>query len=140
MLYINIYSYILYIYSKRISPLSFRNAFLETRKCSKELLLQLFCYSAVPKFKEQFEEHLCRRTSLDGCFYKMYRGGSREFKNGGALYVGQHCWLAKKSLGFRWSKKAEITLENIYFYQYFQVFLIFIDNVLSNFQNLLTLR
>ena len=33
----------------------------------------------------------------------------------GVLYVGYHGWPAKKILGFRWSKEAEITLENIVF-------------------------
>ena len=49
-------------------------------------------------------------------------------------------WSMKKILGFRWSKKAKITLETIsfyrnisfsifrYFFQYFQVFSIFICN------------
>ena len=33
------------------------------------------------------------------------------------LYVGYHGWLAKKILGFRWSKEAEITSETISFWQ-----------------------
>ena len=33
------------------------------------------------------------------------------------LYVGHHGWPAKKILGFRWSKKAEIALESISFWQ-----------------------
>ena len=37
------------------------------------------------------------------------RGGSREFGKERALYVGDHRWPAKKILGFRWPKKAEIT-------------------------------
>ena len=28
----------------------------------------------------------------------------------GALYIGYHGWPTKKSFGFRWSKKAKITL------------------------------
>ena len=39
------------------------------------------------------------------------------FKRGGALYVGHHDWSAKKILGFRWSKKVEVTLETITFWQ-----------------------
>ena len=35
----------------------------------------------------------------------------------GVLYVGHHGWPAKKILGFRWSKKTEITLETISFWQ-----------------------
>ena len=34
-----------------------------------------------------------------------------------ALYVGHHGWPTKKILGFRWSKKAKITLEIISFWQ-----------------------
>ena len=34
-----------------------------------------------------------------------------------ALYVGHHGWPTKKILGFRWSKKAKITLETISFWQ-----------------------
>ena len=33
------------------------------------------------------------------------------------LYVVHHGWPAKKKLDFRWSKKAEITLETISFWQ-----------------------
>ena len=36
---------------------------------------------------------------------------------GGSLYVGHHSWPVKKILGLRWSKKAEITLETIRFWQ-----------------------
>ena len=39
------------------------------------------------------------------------RGGSRDLEKGGALFDGQHGWPTKKVLGFRWSKKAKITLE-----------------------------
>ena len=46
----------------------------------------------------------------------VFRGGSRDLEKG-ALYVGHHGWLAKKILGFRWSKKADITLETISFWQ-----------------------
>ena len=41
-----------YIYSERILPLPFCNTFLETRKCSNQLLLCFISDSAVPKFKE----------------------------------------------------------------------------------------
>ena len=46
-------------------------------------------------------------------------GGSRNFEKGGALYIGQHGCLGKNILVFRWSKKAEITLEIISFLQMF---------------------
>ena len=63
-------------------------------------------------------------------------------KRGGALC--RLPWLAgEKILGFRWSKKAEITLETISFWQnisisIFQIFSIIIHKILSIFQNLLT--
>ena len=46
----------------------------------------------------------------------MSRGGCRDFQKG-VLYVGHHGWPAKKILGFRCSKKAEITLETTSFWQ-----------------------
>ena len=46
----------------------------------------------------------------------LYRGGSRDFEKWGVLYVGYHGQETKKILGFKWSK---------YFYQYFQMFSIF---------------
>ena len=47
---------------------------------------------------------------------KDYRGGSRDFEKG-ALYVGHHSWLRKEILGFRWSKKTNVTLETKSFWQ-----------------------
>ena len=48
-----------------------------------------------------------------------------------ALYVGHHGWPTKKILGFRWSRKAKITLKTISFWQniYISIFAIF-----SNFR------
>ena len=43
-----------------------------------------------------------------------YRGGSRDFEKL-ALNIGHQGWPTKKTLGFRWSKKAKITLETILF-------------------------
>ena len=43
----------------------------------------------------------------------------------------------KKKLGLRWSKKAVITVETKV-YQHFQILFIFIDEILSISQNLLT--
>ena len=63
----------------------------------------------------------------------IFRGGSRDFGKGGSFYVGHHgCWM-KKILGFRWSKKGQNNVGNYtflakYFYQYFQIFSIFIYN------------
>ena len=37
----------------------------------------------------------------------------------GTLYLRHHGWPAKKILGFRWSKKAEVRLETISFWQKF---------------------
>ena len=39
------------------------------------------------------------------------QGRIQRFWKGVALYVGHHSWPPKKILGFRWSKKAKITLE-----------------------------
>ena len=52
-------------------------------------------------------------------FHNSDRGGSRDFEKGGGggLYVGHHGWPAKKNLGFRWSKKPEVTFETISFWQ-----------------------
>ena len=44
------------------------------------------------------------------------RGADTEILKRGALYVGHHGWPTKKILGFRWSKKAKITLETISFW------------------------
>ena len=47
---------------------------------------------------------------------RTIRGGCRDFEKG-ALYVNHHGWRTKKILGFRCSKKAEITLQTISFGQ-----------------------
>ena len=39
-----------------------------------------------------------------------------------ALHVGHHGWPTKKIFGFRWSKKAKITLETISFGQNISIF------------------
>ena len=47
---------------------------------------------------------------------KPNRNGSRDFEKSGhsmLAIVGLHGWPTKKILGFRWSKKAKITLENV---------------------------
>ena len=41
----------------------------------------------------------------------MLPGADPEILKRGELYVGHHGWPSKKILGFRWSKKAKITLE-----------------------------
>ena len=61
-------------------------------------------------------KHLGKRT--------IARGGPRNFqKGGGELYVRHHGWLTKKILGFRWSKKAKITLKNVFGEMFLSVFL-----------------
>ena len=60
-------------------------------------------------------------------FVTLTRGRSRYFEKVGALYVGHHGWPTKKLLGFRWSKKAKITLETKAFGETFlSVFSIFL--------------
>ena len=45
------------------------------------------------------------------------QGRIQRFWKGVALCVGHHGWPAKKILGYRWSKKAKITLETISVWQ-----------------------
>ena len=47
-----------------------------------------------------------------GRIQRFSKGGGR-----GAHYVSHHGWWTKKILGFRWSKKAKITLENKSFWR-----------------------
>ena len=51
-------------------------------------------------------------SGVDPEILKRVSGGG-----GGELHIGHHGWLAKKKLGFRWSKKAKIILETISFWQ-----------------------
>ena len=75
--------------------------------------------------------HLCTNY-----FHKTisYQGRIQRFWKGVALYFGHYGWPTKKILAFRWSKKANITLDRKYkflanyFYQHFQIFSIFIYN------------
>ena len=46
-----------------------------------------------------------------------YQGRIQTFGKGVALSVGNHGWPTKKTLGFRWSKKAKIMVETISFWQ-----------------------
>ena len=62
-----------------------------------------------------------RLSSRHGHKYSRYKnsltmmmlisGVDPEILKGGALYVSYHGWPTKKLLGFKWSKKAKITLE-----------------------------
>ena len=47
----------------------------------------------------------------------VVQGQIQRFWKGGTLYVGYHGWPEKKNVGFRRSKKVEITLETITFWQ-----------------------
>ena len=50
--------------------------------------------------------------------HEWWTGADLEvFQRGEAFCVDHHGWPAKKILGFRWSKKAEVTLETISFWQ-----------------------
>ena len=56
-----------------------------------------------------FEGYFCTHLLVS-------HGGSRDFENRMAFYVGHHGWPAKKILGFRRSKEDEITIETISFW------------------------
>ena len=47
----------------------------------------------------------------------LEREGGRGGGVGDALYVGNHGWLVKKILSFRWPEKAKIMLETISLWQ-----------------------
>ena len=49
--------------------------------------------------------------------FLVQQGRIQSFWKGVALYVGHHGWPAKKILGFKWSKKAEITAKTTSFWQ-----------------------
>ena len=52
------------------------------------------------------------------CIYIVHKQGwINRFLKGEALYVGNHGWPEKKTLVFKWFKKAEVTLETISFWQ-----------------------
>ena len=69
--------------------------------------------------------------------YHLQRGDPEILKRG-ALYVDHHGWPAKKILGFRWSKKTEITLETIFLSIFSIFFPFFFNKILSIFQNIPT--
>ena len=75
-----------------------------------------FLINRVLKVKERKTTKKAVTTNMTGP-QKMYRGVCRDFENRVALYVGHHGWPRKKMLGFRWSKKANTTLETISFWQ-----------------------
>ena len=59
----------------------------------------------------------CFNYFSEELYFFICRGDPEILKRGGTLCVDHHGWPAKKSLVFRWSKKAEITLETISFWQ-----------------------
>ena len=68
------------------------------------LLVYVQFYKVV---REAFHQNQRKNT------HRIFRGVSRDFEKRVALYDGEHGWLTKNVLGFRWSKKAKITLETI---------------------------
>ena len=62
---------------------------------------------------QEFEE-MCFETdfgisfSVDGGWFDLHTGADPEILKRGALYLGHHGWLTKKTFGFRWSKKDKI--------------------------------
>ena len=63
-----------------------------------------------------YNKLLYSRWSQNICL-RILQGRIQRFWKMGSLYAGHHCWPAKKILGFSWSKKADITLETIGFWQ-----------------------
>ena len=61
-----------------------------------------------------FELKKHRRVRFDG----TEQGWIQIFLREGVLYVGHHGWLAKKTLGFRWSKKVEVTLDTVSIFKF----------------------
>ena len=57
-----------------------------------------------------------RLVSLTLCLFSKFSSGTDpEILKKRALYVAHHGWPGKKIIGFRWSKKAKITLKSISF-------------------------
>ena len=90
----------------------------------------------VYKFREIKGKNTVTKAScvvFKSCLYIVLKQGRiQRFWKGGALYVGQHGWPGRKMLGFRWPKKAKITLE------FGKIFLSVFSNFLHfNRQNLI---
>ena len=94
-----------------------------------------------------FEKVLFRKlkTAVEMKLNIILAGADPGILKRGMLYVGHHGWPAKKILGFRLSKKAEITLETINIWQNISIIIfdfsqfLFINLILSIFPNSLTL-
>ena len=70
------------------------------------------CFPGCSFLDTQFNKVMDASSPADSCKHKAERKNSAVLKN-----VCHHGWPAKKTLGFRWSKKAEITLETTSFWQ-----------------------
>ena len=81
--------------------------------------------------------------ALKPCRATPIRGGFRDFENEGSALCRSATMVGRRRKCFRWSKKAEITLETVSFSQIIYIsifnFSIFIDKILLILQNLLTL-
>ena len=84
------------------------NWFDQTKMCQILLYTFLYLFDSI---------NLIKLISITWYFPNNYQGPIQRFWKGGTLYVGHHGWSAKKKLGFRWSKKVEITLETRSFWQ-----------------------
>ena len=69
------------------------------------------------QFLYELKYKVCLSKTVCMIFHLLKQGRIQRFLKGGALYVGHCGWPAKKILSFRWSKKAEVTLETISFWQ-----------------------
>ena len=73
------------------------------------------------RVKVDFIEGECLRARARVCVFVcvcmcVCSGEDPEILKRWVLYVGHYAWSTKKILGFRWSKKAKITLETISFW------------------------
>ena len=73
------------------------------------VLCDFKCFKKNQNFNLKKHLFLKNKPSMQGWIKRIWKGV--------ALYVGHHGWATKKLLGFRWSKKAKITLEAISFWQ-----------------------
>ena len=89
-----------------------------------------FCFLNIPGNIRQSLQHqntylwfiftIIKPVFTVGCMHHWllnWSGADPEILKRGALYVSHHGWPTKKVLGFRWPKKAKITLETISFWQ-----------------------
>ena len=85
---------------------------------TSELKIKLFCFFILSTMVRIFIGMENRYLTIDCTKIRNnLQGRIQRFWKRVALYVSHHGWPAKKILGFRWSKKAKITLETIGFWQ-----------------------